>query len=183
MDLREKRPAVLAEALDQPDLPQRLPAVEVLGKDPCGGASQDSVRSGRGKSTVPQVIGEVEVRVVDPDRTTKAERDEADFLAVTRHERELRGDHSLEVLEPRRRSFEDADTADVHRVHRPLDVQERCVHRAHPVHALTSSSSTSAITRYTRGLTDIPVWLESTSTCSAEGSRHASHDTIPSLRE
>ena len=48
---------------------------------------------------------------------------------------------------------------------------------------LRNSASESAIARYTSGCTAIPMWLERTSTCSAFGSRHAFHATMPSVRE
>ena len=40
MDLGEQRPALVLEALDHPDLPERLRAVQVLGEDPRGGGAQ-----------------------------------------------------------------------------------------------------------------------------------------------
>ena len=135
------------------------------------------------QGAVAQVVREVEMRVVHPDRAAEAEGDEADFLAVPRDEAQLAVDHLLEILERRGRAFEDAHTPDVHRIHRPLDMEERGVHRAHPVHRSPSSSRTRASTRYACMFTDMPQWLDSISTCSAQGSRHACQATIPSLRE
>ena len=106
--------------------------------------STSSVAGAR-KRAVPQVVGEVEVRILDPHRAPETERDEADLLPVARNQAELARDHLLEALERRRGPLEDAHAADVHRVVGPLDVEERCVHRAHPVH-WRSSSRTSART-------------------------------------
>ena len=89
VDLREQRPAVLAQSLEHPDLPERLGAVEALGEDPRGRAPQLLVAAGRRQGAVAQVVGEVEVRVVHPDRAAEAERDEADLLAVARDEAQL----------------------------------------------------------------------------------------------
>ena len=134
MDLREQRPAALAQSLEHPDLPERLVAVEVLGEDARGRPAELLVAARRRKGAVAQVVGEVEVGIVHPHRTAQAERYEANLLAIARDEAELARHHLLEPLERRRRPLEDAHAADVHRVHRALEVQERRVHRAHPVH-------------------------------------------------
>ena len=60
--------AVVLEALDQPHLPQRLGAVELLGEDPCGQALQLDPGPGRRQRRVAHVVLEVEVRVIDPHR-------------------------------------------------------------------------------------------------------------------
>ena len=68
MDLGEERPALVLEALDHPDLPERLGAVQVLGEDPRGGGAQLLLCARRGHGAVAQVVAEVEVGIVDPDR-------------------------------------------------------------------------------------------------------------------
>lgn len=60
--------AARLEALDKPYLPQGLGAIEALGEDPGGEAAQLIRRAGRRESGVANVIGDVEVGVVDPQR-------------------------------------------------------------------------------------------------------------------
>ena len=145
MNLGEQRPPALPEPLDHPDLPQRLVAIQVLGEDPGRGPAQLVVVARGRERGVPQVVGEVEVRVLHPYRATQPERHEADLLPIAGYERKLARDHVLESLKRGRGTFEDADTADVHRVRRSLDVQERRVHRAHPLHARPSRSGIPAL--------------------------------------
>ena len=140
VDLREQGPAVLLEPLDHPDLPERLRAIQVLGEDPGGGRAQLCLGAGRRNSAVAQVVVDVEVRVVDPDRLAHAEGHEADLLAIARGQIQLALHHRSELLERRRRSLEDADAADVHRGHVVLDVEEHRVLRAHRLDAATSVS-------------------------------------------
>src|SRR6476469_4185187 len=167
MDLREQRPAALAQSLDGPDLPERLVAVEMLSEDARRRAAELVVAARRRKGGVAQVVGEVEVGIVDPHRAAQAERYEANLLAVARDKAQLAPHHLLEPLERRYRALEDAHAAHVHRVHRTLEMQERRVHRAHPVHRSPSWSRILASTRYTPGFTDMPVWLDSTSVLCA----------------
>ncbi len=115
MDLREQRPALALQALDRPQLPQRLVAVEVLGEDAGGHLAQLLLASGLGDGGVAQVVVEAEVRIVDPHGRPDGERNGADLLAVAGHEAELAGDHRAELIERRWRPLEDADAADVHR--------------------------------------------------------------------
>ena len=132
--LRHEGPVTVLEALDHPHLPQRLSAIELLGHQPADEVAQLLIAARRRQRGVPQVVPEVEVRVIDPHRAAQIERDEAHLLAVARHERELAGDEVGEVAVVRGRSLEDPDRTDVHMVRVVLDVQERCVQRAHAIH-------------------------------------------------
>ena len=64
--LGDQREAVVLEALDQPHLPQRLGAVELLGEDARGQVLQLLLAARRGQRGVAHVVLEVEARVVDP---------------------------------------------------------------------------------------------------------------------
>ena len=66
VQLAEHREAVALETLDQPDLPERLGAVEVLALDARGLGPQLLQGSGPGQGRVADVVVEVEVRIVDP---------------------------------------------------------------------------------------------------------------------
>jgi len=86
-----------------------------------------------------EVVLEVEVLVVDPDRPSQLERHEADALAITRDEVELRLDHVDEVSEGWLRPFEDGDRPDVHMGDVVLHMQERRVQRTQAVRAHSTS--------------------------------------------
>ena len=86
---------------------------------------------------VPMQLGRP-VWVDDPHRPPEPERDEAPLPPVARDHVELGRDHRLELVERRRGPLEDAHATDVHGIGRTLDVQERRVHGAHPLHGATS---------------------------------------------
>ena len=88
---------------------------------------------GDGQRGVAQVVLDVEVRVVDPDRTAQLEGDEADLLAVPRHQVELGVHHGDDVAERRRRTLEDRHRGDVHVGHVVLNVEERRIQRAQAI--------------------------------------------------
>jgi hypothetical protein len=66
--LGDQREAVVVDAVDEPDLPQRAAAVQALGEQPPGQALELLVVARRRQPGVAQVVAQVEVRVVDPDR-------------------------------------------------------------------------------------------------------------------
>jgi hypothetical protein len=139
--LGEQRPAPAVQALDHPQLPQRLVPVEVLGEDATGHLAQLLLAARRGERGVAQMVVEAEVGIVDPHGRPRAEGHEADLLPVPRDEAELAGDHRAEILKGRRRPLEDAHAADVHRRGVVLHVQERRVDRAHPFHSSSFAAS------------------------------------------
>src|SRR5579871_1553774 len=116
----------------------------MLGEDPGRRAPQDLLGPGGRQRRMAQVVGQVEVRILDPHRPTEAERHEADLLAIAGHQIELRGHHLVQPLERRCVALEDARAADVHGVVRTLDVEERGVHRAHRVHWVSLPAGQSA---------------------------------------
>ncbi len=132
--LRDERPVTVLQALDHPHLPQRLRAVELLGHEPADEVAELAIAARRRQRGVAEVIAEVEMRVVHPERPAEVQRDEPHPLAVTRHERELPGDQVGEVAVLRSRALEDPHRPDVHVVDVVLDVEERGVERAHAIH-------------------------------------------------
>ena len=131
--LGQHRPAAVLEALDHPDLPERLGAVELLRHDPADELAQLALATGGGQRRVAQVVLNVEMRVVDPDRAPQLERDEADLLAVARDQVQLGVHHGDDVAEGRRGTLEDGHRGDVHVGHVVLNVEERRVQRAQAI--------------------------------------------------
>ena len=132
--LGDERPAAAAQVLDHPDLPQRLRAVELLRHDPPHEVAELLVAAGLGQARVPQVVAEVEVGVVDPDRRAERERQEADRLPVARDARQVRPHHPHHRVVGRRRPFQDGHRTDVHMADRVLEVQEGSVLGAEALH-------------------------------------------------
>ncbi len=93
-----------------------------------------SSEPGRRQRRVAHVVGEVEVRIVDPERPAGLDRREGELLPEAGDHVQAAAHVLEQVLVGRRRSLEDHDRADVHvRVGR-LVRQERRVDRAQPVH-------------------------------------------------
>ena len=131
--LGQHRPAAVLEALDHPDLPERLGAIELLRHHATDQLAQFALAARSGQRRVAQVVLDVEVRVVDPDRTPQLEGNEADLLAITRHEVQLGVHHGDDVAEGRRGPLEDGDRGDVHVGHVVLEMEERGVLRAQAI--------------------------------------------------
>jgi hypothetical protein len=81
MNLGDDGEAVVLQALDDPKFPQRLGTVELLGNDSPGQALELLITAGAGQAGVPDVEVEVEVIVIDPDRSPVA-RYEGQPLAI-----------------------------------------------------------------------------------------------------
>ena len=73
------------------------------------------------------VVGEVELRVVDPDGAPLVEGDEAQALAEARDEMQARGDVLAEVVVVRGRTLEDQGGGDVHVGRARLQMEKRGV--------------------------------------------------------
>ena len=84
-----------------------LRAVELLGHDPADEVAQLLLAARRRQRGAAQVVVEVEVGVVDPDRPAERERHEAHDLAVARDQRELARDHRRARPARRRGTLED----------------------------------------------------------------------------
>ena len=131
--LADDREAVALEALDQPQLPERLRAVELLGEDPGGEVAQLLLGARRRQRGLAHVVVEVEVGVVDPDRPALVEGHEAQLLAEARDEVQARVDVVAELLVGRRRALEDDRRGDVHVGAASLHVEERGVEAGQPI--------------------------------------------------
>ena len=114
MGLGDQRERVLADAVDQPQLPQRLGAVERLGEDPPGQVAQLLLAGRRGQRGVAHVVAGVEMRVVDPDRPALHQRREGELLAVARDEVQPLLELGHELVIGRRVALEHEHGADVH---------------------------------------------------------------------
>jgi hypothetical protein len=128
-----RRVVASLESLHQPDLPERLRAIELLGEDAARQVLQLLLTAGRRQRRGANVVLEVEVRVVDPDRPSLVQRHRAQLLPEARHEREP----GLDVLQKlgvgRRRAFEDRHRGHVHVRCGVLQMQEGRVQRGEPV--------------------------------------------------
>src|SRR5436853_409322 len=87
-----RTPAVAGHPLDQPDLPQRLGAVEALREEPPGELLERLLVRRLGQRRVADVVARVEVRVVGPDGTALPVRNVREALAVARHEMQAADD-------------------------------------------------------------------------------------------
>ena len=134
MDLEHERPMAALETFDEPGLPQRAVAVERLGHDPPHQAAERSVVTGCRQGRVPEVVVEVEVGIVDPDRSTQLEGNRPHPLAVAGDQMELGGDHRCDFVERRRRVCKHADRPDMHMGDPVLQVEELGVEHAHSLH-------------------------------------------------
>ena len=132
--LGDQREAVLLEALDQPELPERLRAVERLREEASRDVAQLLLRARRRQRRVADVVGEVEVGVVDPEGPAGLDRREGQLLAEARHQVQAAATCVEEVLVVGRRALEDQDRPHVHVRARGLVREERGVDRAQSVH-------------------------------------------------
>ena len=125
-----------SKPLDQPQLPERLGAVELLGEDPRGEVAQLLLGAGRGQGRAAHVVVEVEEGVVDPDRPALVEGDAAQLLAEAGDEVQARLDVVAEFLVRGRRAVEDDRRGDVHVGAASLQVEEGGVESGEsvPVH-------------------------------------------------
>ena len=110
-DQREPPPR---HALHQPDLPQRLGAVQALGEEPPGEPLECRVVAGPRQRGVADVVVGVEVGIVGPHRTALVERHIRQALAVARHEVQAALHVLDELLRRRRAAFEDHHRRHVH---------------------------------------------------------------------
>ena len=172
--LAEDREAAAFEPLDEPQLPQRLVAVELLREGAAGEVLELLVAAGRRQRVVLHVVPRVEVRIVDPHRAALAERDEREPLAVARHEVQARLDVRDQLVVRRRRPVEHHARGDVH-VRRGvvLEVQERAVEPGQAVaigHAAIVPGTCQVCDRAHSGLAR-PCTLPWSSTCRVVAAR------------
>ena len=94
-EISAKRPP--SRPVHDPELPERLRAVEPLREDPAHQVAQLVVAARLRQRGVAHVVVEVEGRVVHPERPPGLERREGELLAVARHEPQARLEVSAEV--------------------------------------------------------------------------------------
>ncbi len=132
--LRDQREAFPGHALHQPDLPQRLGAVQALGEQPSGELLERGVVGRARQRGVADVVARVEVRVVGPHRPALPERHVGEALAVARHQVQAAEDVIDELLRRRRLALEHHHRRHVHvRGRVVLQVQEGRVQRGQAV--------------------------------------------------
>jgi hypothetical protein len=148
--LEDQREAALLEALDEPALPQRLRAVELLRVDPRGEPVELLLGAGRRQRAVTDVVLEVEVVVVDPQRPSGLERRVREPLPIARHEVQTRADVLQHGGERRRGTLEDRDRADVHVRARVLLMEERGVHGGESIEVLLRHGASPGCLRWSK---------------------------------
>jgi hypothetical protein len=131
--LGDQREAAIAQALDDPRLPQRVIAIEALAEQPAGQRVELRGVAGRRQAGVADVVVEDEALVVDPHRLAD-HRHPHHPLPVARQAGDRRRDvraHTRRVDRAARvdqvTAGEHAHRADRHRGARRLDLQERRV--------------------------------------------------------
>jgi len=92
------------------------------------------VVTGCGQRRVSQMVGEVEVGIVDPERSAQLQWHRTHSLPVTGDEVQLGGDHPRDLVERRGRVGKQACRADVHMRDPVLQVEELGVERIHSLH-------------------------------------------------
>ena len=127
MALADDREPALGEAVDQPQLPDRLGAIEALREDPRREGAQLLLGAGLGQGRVPHVIAQVELRVVDPDWAPLSVGDEAKLLAKSRDQVQARLDVVAELDVLGRGTLEHERRGDVHVRVRLLENEEGVV--------------------------------------------------------
>src|ERR671922_482567 len=85
MRLRQHCEPAPLEAVDEPDLPERLSPVELLREHAPGKRSQLVFATRRRQRRQPDVITQIQVRIVDPLRATLTKRDARELLSIPRH--------------------------------------------------------------------------------------------------
>ena len=72
VDFGDDRESIVLEPFDHPQLPKRFGSIELLGDDPSGEELELLVSAGPGEARVSDVVVEIEVIVVYPNRMTGA---------------------------------------------------------------------------------------------------------------
>ncbi len=112
--LEDEREAIVLESLDQPALPQRLGAIELLGDDPARELEQLLLGARGGQRRVADVVLEIELRIVGPQWAARVERRRAQPLPVARDEVQSPANVIEVVARTPAAALEDEHRADVH---------------------------------------------------------------------
>jgi hypothetical protein len=141
--------------LDEPHLPQRLRAVQAPGEDsraqveqrvlaPTASAGGLVTASLGRQRRVAHVVGEVEGRVVDPQRAAGLERRRRELLPVAGDEVQPRLDVREERVEVRGFALEQREAADVHVRIRLLLRQEARIDGREPIKMLLGGHASNS---------------------------------------
>ena len=135
MGLRHEREMIVSEALDQVHLPQRPLLVQGTSHETSDEFVELFPRSGPRERRAANVVREIKVGVIDPNRASDSEGNLPNPLAVAWNERDsLRDDFDKPVVvEALVRRAENRHASDVHGRRGVVQVQQRRVERAHPL--------------------------------------------------
>jgi len=86
VDLVDHRHPAALQALDDVKLPERLAKVELAGEDPGRVLAERSVVTRFGEGRAPDVVAEIEIGIVHPDRMRQVEWRPHHLLAVARNQ-------------------------------------------------------------------------------------------------
>jgi hypothetical protein len=106
MGLRDDREPFSGETLHEPELPERLRAVQLLREHTRRQVAELLLGAGRGERRVANVVLEVERRIVDPALAPEAGRRRGELLPIARHEVQPGADVVQHVAKRRRRPLE-----------------------------------------------------------------------------
>jgi hypothetical protein len=144
VDVRVETDAPVLPALDDGHRPQGVRAVERHGVELADAGLELRVRARRGQGHVAQVVVEIDLRHLHPDRVRHPERELVQLAAQHRRQGQallVDAAHvAHEAATVARRRLEQAQRADVHRHGRRFEVQERAVDPAQELHPLRFSA-------------------------------------------
>jgi hypothetical protein len=139
VDLGDDGEAIVLQSLDDPQLPQRLAAIELLGRQPAHEVTQLIIVSGSWQRCVADVVVDGEVLVIDPHRRP-LDRHMGEPLAVAGHEMQLRCDELTDALDVDAAAvtrqiagLEHGEAGDVHVGHPRLEREKRVVEIRKPL--------------------------------------------------
>lgn len=133
MALTHDRETPAIEAVDEPKLPDRLAAVEPLGEDPSRDRAKLLLGSRFGQGRMSHVILNVELRIINPDGTALAERNEAKLLAKPGNQGQAHLNVPAKLPVSGGGAFEDQGRTHVHVRRTILNVEERRIESGQPV--------------------------------------------------
>ena len=124
MSLGQHREAPAGETLDQPQLPQRPAAVERLREHAAREPLQLALAPWARQRRVADVVAQIEIGIVDPDRAALAERHERQPLPVPGHEVQPCLDRLDQIVVRWRGAGEHGAARDVHVGRVALEMQK-----------------------------------------------------------
>ena len=114
MGLRDQREATAHHPLDQPDLPQRLGAIQSLREQPASEPLERLLVGGFRQGRVANVVARVEIGIVHPHWSPLLQRNVRQPLAIARDEVQAAQYVIDELLRARRGALEDHHRRHVH---------------------------------------------------------------------